>query len=285
MAIIYMYVLGASSNPDKVECGVPWGIGDDEVFFGPCKKHLRAALRRLLLGPETEHVAVSEEIHFVGFNALKGGNVRKIVWAGRMREAMSFGHAYVALKAAKYKKMRDDPKSPLHVKPIGGPEGRPLGYERISDEHVENAAWLRDLATKSVVKRLRVTGDSAELPQGVSWWRGFERDICFLFDQCFLARGDGRTGLAIDNELVAILKEAQKDRTKIDCVAVFGRNGKGWVDGRTGGYLKLTGPLADHFLEWLVAAHPCQPAPASAPTIQDRTPAAPKGDRKPSRAC
>lgn len=284
MATVYMYILGASPNPDQVECGVPWGIGKDEVFFGPCKKNLRAALRRLLLKPDTDHVTVKEEIYFAGFNALAGGKVRKIVWTGRMREAMSFGRAYVKLTDAKFDKMRRDKMSPLHAKPIAGPEGRPLGYELVSEEHAEKAAWLRDLASESGVRRLQANGYVARLPPGVSWWEGFERDVCFLFGDCFLARGEGQTGLAIDEELVAILKDAQKERRGVDSVAVFGLNADDTPNGRTGSFLKLTDALADRFLKWL-AARRGQPADISMPAGEDRAPAPSPPPRKPRGSC
>lgn len=251
MATVYMYILGASPNPDQVECGVPWALSGNEVFFGPCKKHLRAALRQRLLKPGVDHTVVEDEIHFVGFNALGGGNVRKIVWAGRLREAMSFGHAYRSLRADKFRKMREDLASPLHVKPVDGPGGRPLAYQLISDEHREGGAWIRDLATEAGAKRLQVVGDIARLPPGTTWWDGFGRDICLLFDDCFLARGEGATGLKVDDALVAILKKAQGGREDIDAIAVFGRGAKGRPLGRTGGYLTLTGGPANQLLEWL----------------------------------
>src|SRR6266542_2974502 len=116
--VAYLYVLGASKNPDRAECAVPWRVDDDEIFFGPCKISLREKLRRDLLGPETDRAVPGDDIYFVGFNALGVPRARKVVWAGRMREAMSFGRAWLELDGPRYEKMRDESGySPLHLVP------------------------------------------------------------------------------------------------------------------------------------------------------------------------
>lgn len=177
---VYLYILGASSNPDLVECGVPWYLGDGEVFFGPCKKNIRQELRGELLRG-ADHGFAQESIYLVGFNALGGGDTRKIVWAGRIREAMSFGKAWASLKGDKFKEMRQHEWSPLHVRPVDG-STKPLAYEVVSKEHREKSAWLQDLATNGMVSQLIVTGDVARLPGSVSWWDGFGRDVCFVLE-------------------------------------------------------------------------------------------------------
>lgn len=250
MANVYLYIVGASANPDGVDCHVPWYLGAGEVFFGPCKKDIREELRKELLRG-ADHALVREPIYFVGFNALGGGHVRKIVWTGRIREAMSFGRAWTTLTDAKFMKMREDESSPLHVRPLEGPSGTPRAYQIVSQEHRANAAWLADLATDRGVSRLVHSGDLARLPGNVSWWDGFGRDVCFLFEDCFVAGREGEPGIEVDDDLVEILRDAQPHRPKVDRVAVFGRNVKGDVYGR--GHVLLTGEddLAGRFLRWL----------------------------------
>src|SRR2546421_9663939 len=93
MPTVYLYVLGASSNPDRVECAVPWMVDDSEIFFGPCKIPLREALRMQLLGPDRDYAVPNHDIYFIAVNALPSNHARKVVWAGLMRDAMSFGRA------------------------------------------------------------------------------------------------------------------------------------------------------------------------------------------------
>ncbi|MGA2717029.1 MAG: hypothetical protein ABSG41_28415 [Bryobacteraceae bacterium] len=253
MPTVYLYVVGASSDPDAIKCGVPWKIDEDEIFFGPCKKRLREKLRSLLLGPVCDRAAPAEDedIYFAGFNALPNPHVRKLVWAGRLKEAMSFARAWLDLTDKRYSKMRQAEKTPLHVEPISGERGRPNAYHHHGLEHKENMAWIKDVATDAGSKVVRVEDSTVRLPSGTSWWDGFGRDICFLFENIFFATEGGKGGREIDNALVEILQEAQRDRQGVDQVAVFGLNAAGNPDGRVGSYLELSGLLADRFVAWL----------------------------------
>lgn len=273
MTRVYLYVLGASANPDLVECGVPWFLGDGEVFFGPCKKRIREELRKDLLRG-SDQVTVSEPIYLAGFNALGGGNIRKVVWTGRIREAMSFGRAWKQLSAPRFKPMRQSMSSPLHVRPVGGLDSQPIAYQIVSDEHRKDAAWLADLATDAGVHRLIVKGDVARLPAGVTWWEGFGRDVCFLLDDCFVAGRETGGGLEIDDDLTEILRTAQPHRPMVDEVAVFGRTKAGGIYGR--GHVTLTeeDDLAGRFLEWLERVRPKRGAAMD--------PKLPRGDQRSS---
>ncbi len=278
MTKVYLYILGASPDPDAVRCHVPWYLGSGEVFFGPCKKDIREELRRELLRG-SDYAAVEEPIHFVGFNAVGGGSVRKVVWTGRIREAMSFGRAWMTLTGEKFAEMRKDEASPLHVEPLGTPSSMPHAYRIVSDEHRDNGEWLADLATDTGVPRLIHSGDVATLPNGVSWWDGFGRDVCFLFQDSFVAGRDGNVGIGIDDDLVELLRDAQPHRPKIDRLAVFGRNVTGGIYGR--GHVKLTDEdgLAGRFLAWLGGKRP-----ASAPKSPDNTPEPPSRTPRPARS-
>src|SRR5437762_1761836 len=74
MPTVYVYVLGASSNPDGVDCAVPWRVDEREIFFGPCKVPLREMLRPQLLRPDRDYVRPDRDIYFVGVNALDSSN-------------------------------------------------------------------------------------------------------------------------------------------------------------------------------------------------------------------
>lgn len=137
MVTIYAYVVGASSNPDGVECGVPWRVSDSEVFFGPCKMKLRQELRPRLLGPKVDRAKVQEDLFLVGFNALPATRrVRKVVWAGRMHEAMSFGRAWLDLTDSRYQPLRSARATPLHLEPLEG-DGHPTSYRHFGLEHAD----------------------------------------------------------------------------------------------------------------------------------------------------
>lgn len=94
--------------------------------------------------------------------------------------------------------------------------------------------------------------------RGVSWWEGFARDICFLLENLFFATG---AGLDVDDELVSILREAQRDRDGVSDLAIFGLTRGGIPDGRRGGYLELSGTLARRFLNWLESRARKTPSP------------------------
>ncbi len=253
VSVAYLYVLGASKNPDHVDCSVPWCVDDDEIYFGPCKIPLREKLRPQLLGPETDRAVPGEDIYFIGFNALGMPRARKIVWAGRMREAMSFGRAWLELDGPRYEKMRDERGySPLHLVPLDG-TGRPTGYRQRGMEHLDDGDWLLDVLESKEPEGALVTDREVRLRPHSSWWTGFPRDICFRFENLFYAL-DG--GLEIDEELVEILAHAQPDRKGVDSLAIFGRNAAGRLDGRRGGYLEMCGDDLERLIAWHESRRP-----------------------------
>lgn len=264
MPTVYLYVLGASSDPDHLESSVPWRVDDREVFFGPCKKPLRALLRPRFLGPQVDRVSVGEEVYFAGFNSIGTQRIRKLVWAGRIREAMSFGRAWRDLTGPRYRTMRTARASPVHLEPMEG-GGRATAYRHFGLEHARNDAWLDDLLDPRAKRLAVVSGNTVSLPVGLPWWEGFPRDICFLLDNLFFAEG---FGLDLDEELVGILREAQPGRDGVSALRVFGLTAGGTPDGRRGGHLELTGTLADRFLQWL-RAHTTEKAKAQVEAVPE----------------
>jgi hypothetical protein len=228
-------------------------VNDDEIFFGPCKIPLREKLRSELLGPEMDRATPTDDIYFVGFNALGAPRTRKIVWAGRMREAMSFGRAWIELDGPRYEKMRDENGySPVHLVPLDG-SGRPTGYRQRGKEHLEDGDWVADVLDDEARAGAMVAGREVRLLSNRSWWTGFPRDICFRFENLFYAT-DG--GLDIDDQLVEILADAQPDRNGVDSLAIFGLNAAGDPDGRRGGWLELRGAHLERFIAWLGSRAP-----------------------------
>ena len=253
MTTVYLYVVGASSNPDRVACAVPWRVDDAEIFFGPCKKRLREALRPGILGPKVDRARAREDVFLVGFNALPASpRVRKLVWAGRIREAMSFGRAWLHLTGPRYEALRSARATPLHLEPVEE-DGRPTAYRHFGREHAEGGKWVDDILTPETKRLARISSGTVQLAPGMSWWEGFPRDVCFLLDNLFFASG---AGLEVDDELVALLREAQPDRSGVSRLAVFGLSRSGVPDGRRGGHLELTGDLASRFVRWLRSRTP-----------------------------
>ena len=86
----YLYIVAASGPlSDKgIRCNVPFRLGPDEVFFGPCKKSLRAKWRREWLQCEALASACPpSRTLMVGFNPSNAKEQRRVVWAGEVREA------------------------------------------------------------------------------------------------------------------------------------------------------------------------------------------------------
>ena len=45
----FLYIVAACTDPDHIDCKVPYRISDDILFFGPCKTRFRETIRRELL--------------------------------------------------------------------------------------------------------------------------------------------------------------------------------------------------------------------------------------------
>jgi hypothetical protein len=255
MAKIWMYVLGANSNPDCVRCQVPWRVDEKLIFFGPCKKGIRKCLRKMFLGPNRSHQMVTEELFIVGVNTLGRVKKRKVVWWGKLSEVMTFAEADKRLKGDRFQKLRNHRCSPLHVRPVLE-DGMLIGYKHKSDEHIKKEEWVSDLVSKSARPDVLVKGRQLTLKQGKPW-QAFDRDCCMLLENRFFALGkDIQPGIEFDEEAMDILREAQPETCHIDDPAIFGRDTNGKVIGLRGHFLEIPKNLTNCFFAWLESRSP-----------------------------
>ena len=73
MAKVWMYVVGASNDPDSVKCAVPWQVDENLIFFGPCMKGrggIREPLRKKFLSPDCTHKTATDDLFIFGINAV-----------------------------------------------------------------------------------------------------------------------------------------------------------------------------------------------------------------------
>jgi len=67
---VFAYVVGASKNPDAVECMVPYKVNENIIFFGPCKESLREKLyEEYLKSSNNGEANVLDDIYVLGVNA------------------------------------------------------------------------------------------------------------------------------------------------------------------------------------------------------------------------
>lgn len=241
---LFIYVVAASDNPETVECRVPWEVDAAHIFFGPCKKRLRELLRNEYLAPHVDLRRPAEDVYLVGVNGSNIRRERKIVWAGRVTKIMTFARARWELTGKRYRELRDDKQSPLHVAPVLA-AGALVGYRHVSDFH--DKAWMMDLVASRHTRAVTLEGSRLLLRPGVSPWKGFPRDACALCENLFFARGQG---LALDTDALAILRRAQPNVGDIDGYAIFGRS-RARVNGLRGRHLEIRGALADQLIAWI----------------------------------
>jgi hypothetical protein len=245
MTRVWIYVLDASKNPDDVQCVVPWRVDEELIFFGPCKRRLRERLREEYLTEGRSHSTVSDGLFIVSVNGSNAKRIRKVVSVGKLSEVMSFAKAAERLDGDRFSALREDPKSPLHVRPIVQ-GGELVGYEHVSFEHIENNEWIADLVSEP--RKVSVEGRTIRLLPRLNSRDAFDRDCCMLLDNLFFAQGQG---IQVDEEAVGILKAAQPGAVGIDDYAVFGIDAVGQANGLRGRFLEIEGKLADRFVAWL----------------------------------
>jgi hypothetical protein len=240
----FLYIVKAT-KPDGITCRVPWEVDEQEIFFGPCKKRLREKLRELL--GTRESVAPSSPIWLIGFNPSNMAHIGRVLWAGRIKRLMTFSEAYSTLNGPKYKNMRDNKESPLHVRPIMD-EDELIGYERRSELHAKNDEWILDLRKSRTGPDVRLRGKQLLIQKGQRA-EVFPRDVCAICDNLFFAHvGEG---LAVDEALVASLRRAQRI-DEIDEYAVFGKRKDGKRDGKRGSYVEVNdGRLVNEIVAWI----------------------------------
>lgn len=245
MARVWMYVLNSSKDPDNVGCVVPWMVDEELIYFGPCKRRLRERLRREYLADGYTYTAVSDDLYIVSVNGSNAKRVRKVVTAGKLSEVMTFADAATRLDMDRFAEMRDDPMSPLHVRPVlvGG---KLVGYRHASREHIDGDDWIGDLTSKP--EQVSLSGRTIRLRPGAAAKDVFDRDCCMLLGNLFFAQGEG---IQVDAEAVAILKAAQPGVAGIDDYAVFGVDSLGQANGLRGWFLEIEGKAAEQFVAWL----------------------------------
>lgn len=250
MTQLWIYVVASSSDPDYVRCKVPWRVDEELIFFGPCKKHMRERLRRRFLGPSVNHCHTNrsaERTFIVGINGSNPQHVRKVIWAGRLSEVMTFAKATTRLRGGRFRKLRGDLESPLHVQPIDDGSGDVIGYRHVSTQHIKHAAWVSDLVSSNAMRNVQVEGREVVIERG-TMWEVFDRDCCLLLENYFFAQGEG---IAFDEEALSILRRAQPGKSGIDGYAVLGRGANGQANGLRGTFLAISGEMADRFIAWL----------------------------------
>ena len=231
MKTCYVYILGASSNPDQIQNAVvPYCIDDSEIFFGPCKKRLRQKLRKELklnsMNPRIDFTNKEDEIYFVGLNASNQVS-RKIVWAGKLKVAMTFKQAYEELVDEKYMKIREGKCFPLNVKPVYA-DNNFIKYVSNGNLH-PNREWISDLTHISKNSKDLDLGNDSHLT----------RDICFLFSNIFFAnRYKQGIDLRDNNSIIEIFRR-QFPNNNVDHYNIFGRTAKGYANGLRGGWCEL----------------------------------------------
>ena len=267
--LVYLYILGSSTHPDYIKCPVPFYVDERAVFFGPCKTELRRQLRDQLLSRDCDDVTPNEELYLVGFNGAspKRKRKRKVVWAGRIERVMTFARAWDELVGPRYEALRNMSYGPLHVQPLRGDDGGLVGYRHTTRLHEDNCDWIKDLTEKGDPGPYHVVNETEIYVTDGTAWDVFERDACFLLENVFWARG---SGIAVDEEIVEILREAQPDRRQeIDNYAVFGFRRDGSVDGRTGWWLEIKGNLARRLIAAIKrGARELEPVQDSVSTIE-----------------
>ena len=262
MTKLYLYVVGACPDPDNIKgvCTVPWKINENEIFFGPCKKLLRERVRKDYIYPEKDRTGQDDETYIVGINAANG-KPRKVIWAGRLREVMTFEQAFDHFQGRKGENnvntMLDHNCSPMHVEPIRS-DGKLIGYRHTSDEHKEDNAWVMDLVRRKEPKGAKRKGDELRLVGDTDASKGFPRDACMILDNVFFAEGNG---ILLDGAALEVLKDFQtkelegehayKKRATIKAKSPFGVTKKGTVKGLRGTFLEMEGMYVRGFMSWL----------------------------------
>ena len=223
MARGFVYIVGASKDPDDVNCMVPFRINDQYIFFGPCKKKLREKFKK-----EYSHTFIeNEDIFIVGLNAANHERKRNIVWAGKIIKFMTFREAYNNSILKKLRNHNDLPKSPLHVEPVNH------GYQLGSALHAEDDDWINDLVSKSNKNKINHNKKDNIITTTFNDDEIFDRDLCFLTSNIFFAK-DYVSGIEITNDMVCLFKEVQPEKEGVDKYAIFGSR-KNKVDGKRGG--------------------------------------------------
>ena len=142
-----------------------------------------------------------DDIFIVGVNGSNPQRVRKVIWAGRLSEVMTFAKATSRLRGSRFRKLRQDSESPLHVQPIDDRSENVIGYRHVSKQHIDHGAWVSDLVSSKAIRNVQVEDREVVIKRGTAW-EIFDRDCCLLLANYFFARGEG---IEFDEEALSIL--------------------------------------------------------------------------------
>ena len=158
-----------------------------------------------------------KDIFIVGVNGSNPQCIRKVVWAGKLVEVMTFAEAHAGLNGGKFARLRQHPSSPLHVQPIMD-QREIVGYEHASDEHSGRDkkkpydSWVYDLITNPGRDGVIVENDGQQDRKVIcidgNHGQVFDRDCCMLLENVFFA---SRHGVELDEVALDILRQAQPD--------------------------------------------------------------------------
>jgi len=231
----YVYILGANPNPDLISCQVPFQIDKHEIFFGSCKKRLRQHLKYL------NSTKIKDDIYLIGLNSSNSKKIRKIIWVGRIKKAMTFKDAFTSLrKDTKYDNMFNHSGSPLNLEPITN------GYRLRSELHKDNCEWISDLVPKGLKEnRIDYEDDTVVLKERFNDNDVFERDSCYLLENIFYTQGEG---IEITLDILNLFKKAQPGNRTISNYAIFGLNNNGSTIGKTGSWLEIEDKITNSLI-------------------------------------
>ena len=248
---IFAYILASSSNPDKIDCVVPWRVNENEIFFGPCKKRLRKYLKREYL-KDSEEVNVDEHnLYIIGFNGANSKNERKIVWLGKIEKLCTFKKAFeITSKEHKYKKMFEYSSSPVNLEPIFDLNNNHCGYKIKGEEHKSGNAWLGDFSSKRN-KIYNQTDNGYHFAVNEK----NDLDLCIFLKNIHFAKNS--SGIKIDDTILQLLHSDQIQSEGIDKYNVFGVDKNGKTKGLAGSYLTTKNPFAHELVEYIKALIDC----------------------------
>lgn len=243
---IFAYILASSSNPDKIDCVVPWRVNENEIFFGPCKKRLRAYLRKEYLKEKEEVNVYDKNLYILGFNGGNSMEVRKIVWLGKIVKLCTFKKAFqITQDEQKYFKMLTHKFSPLNLEPVFDLNNEHYGYKIRSEEHKKGGAWLSDFTSKP-----RKNFDKSQEDYIFSDRDIKDRDICIFLENLHFAKDC--KGIEINSNILNSLKNSQPENNDINKYCVFGKTKNGKARGLAGGFLKIQNSNAEELIDCIL---------------------------------
>jgi hypothetical protein len=137
--------MSACKNPDNAKSDpIPIRVDPNTFFFGSCKKPLRRMLKSTYLAGR-DYVQCRDDLFLVGLNSAGRNDTRKIIWAGKIRDFMTFEYAWNNLNSSSYSVIKRMDQSPITVKPEYEMNDF-MGYSRNYNLHPVDNAYLRSRA-------------------------------------------------------------------------------------------------------------------------------------------